>query len=186
MHTSFAEMRKVRRPNHLGGIDYSRLTFSFLFFSFLFLGPGCFIRIKEHMRKHITKEKTRMYRKASNRVQKELGRVFEANRKELTESSHNIVAEMQKDFELILSNSEVLEASEVARDHIRGVLQGVDARFGSILAGKLVEVGPAQPHVAEPQQLVGVSMADVDTVPGGAAEAAEAVASAENVAMDTT
>lgn len=143
------------------------------------------MRIKDHMMQHVTKQKSAMYRRASKRVLKKLNGVFESNRKELTESAHNIVDKLQKDFEMILSNSEMLEASEVARDHIRGVLQGVDARFGSILFGELMEVDPAQPPVCEPQQLPDVSMVDVDTAPGEVAEAAEAIPSVEDVYMDT-
>jgi len=143
------------------------------------------VRIKDHMMQHVTKQKSAMYRRASKRVLKKLNGVFESNRKELTESAHNIVDKLQKDFEMILSNSEMLEASEVARDHIRGVLQGVDARFGSILFGELMEVDPAQPPVCEPQQLPDVSMVDVDTAPGEVAEAAEAIPSVEDVYMDT-
>lgn len=143
------------------------------------------MRIKDHMMQHVTKQKSAMYRKACKRVLKELHKVFESNRNELTDSAHTIIEDLQKDFEMILSNSEMLEASEIARDHIRGVLQGVDARFGSILSGELMEVEPVQPPVTEPQQLPDVGMADIDSTPSEVVEAAEAVPSVEDVAMGT-
>jgi hypothetical protein len=149
------------------------------------LGGGCFARIKDIMQRNVVKHKNAMYRRASKRVLNELNKIFESNSKEMADSAHTIVEGLQKDFEMILINSEMIEASEVARDHIRGILQGVDARFGSILSGELMEVNPAQPPVCEPQQLPDVSMADVDTAPGEVTEAAEAIPSVEDVYMDT-
>ncbi|KAH8752581.1 hypothetical protein F5883DRAFT_651485 [Diaporthe sp. PMI_573] len=148
-------------------------------------GGGCFARIKDIMQRNVVKHKNAMYRRASKRVLNELNKIFESNSKEMADSAHTIVEGLQKDFEMILINSEMIEASEVARDHIRGILQGVDARFGSILSGELMEVNPAQPPVCEPQQLPDVSMADVDTAPGEVTEAAEAIPSVEDVYMDT-
>lgn len=129
-----------------------------------------------------------MYRKATKRVLKELMDMFETNRQEMEDSTHTIITGLQKDFEMILSNSEMLEASEVARDHIRGVLQGVDARFVSILSGEPMEVNTVQPPVCQPQQPPDMSMAGVEAAPGEAAEtvATETVPLVEGVAMDTT
>lgn len=136
---------------------------------------------------HIDKQKNAMYRKASKRVLEVLRDMFETNRLEMEESTHTIVTGLQKDFEMILSNSEMLEASEIARDHIRGVLQGVDARFGPILYTEPMEIDLAQPPVCEPQQLPEMSMADAEPAPGEAAQtvAAETVPFNEDVAMDT-
>lgn len=123
-----------------------------------------------------------MYRRASKRVLKEVNKIFESNGKEMMDSVDVIVVRLQKDFEMLLSNSEMIEASEVARDHIRGVLQGVDARFGSILSREPIEVDSAQPPACEPQQLPDVSMTDAETASG---EVIEAVPSVEVVATDT-
>lgn len=123
-----------------------------------------------------------MYRKASKRVLKELTKIFESNRKEMVDSAHGIVASLQQDFEMILSNSEMLEASEVARDHVRGILESVDSRFGSILCSGPMEVDPAQPLECEPQQLADASMADDGATPR---DAVEAIPIDEDVAMDT-
>ncbi|KAI7787974.1 tat pathway signal sequence [Diaporthe eres] len=146
-------------------------------------GPGCFLRIKSLMLQRINKHKSALYRKASKRVLKELNKIFESNRKELTDSVHTVVAGLQTDFEMILSNSEMLEASEVARDHIRSVLEGVDARFGAVLGSEPMEVDPAQPPECEPQQLADASMADVGAT---TSEAIEAGPMGEAGEMDTT
>lgn len=131
---------------------------------------------------HINKQRNAIYRKASKRVLKALMDMFETNRQEMEDSTHTIVTGLQKDFEMILSNSEMLEASEVARDHIRGVLQGVDARFGSILGGEPMEVDPAQPPVCKPQHLPEMNTVDAELAPG---DAAETVPVNEDVPMDT-
>lgn len=141
------------------------------------------MRIKALMHQHVNKKKSLMYRKASKRVSKELNKVFESNRKEMTDSIHTIVAELQNDFENILCNSEMLEVSEVARDHIRGVLEGVDERFGAVLGVEPMEVDAVQPPEYETQQLPDASMADVGDAPG---EAIEAGPTGDAGAMDTT
>lgn len=123
------------------------------------------------MLQHINKQKSSMYRRASKRALKDLNNSFESNCKEMTDSAHAIVAALQKDFEMILNNSEMLEASEVARDHIRSVLEGVDTRFGTILGIEPMEVDPAQPRECESQQLADASMADVGATPGEPVEA---------------
>lgn len=144
---------------------------------------------------HVNKKKSAMYRKASKRVLKELNKVFESQRKEMTDSAHTIVTGLQKDFEMILSNSEMLEASEVAREHMRGVLEEVDARFLTILGGEPTEVDTTQPLKSEPQQLPDVSMADVGATPGenlgeaadgNPGEAADAGPMGESGATETT
>lgn len=138
------------------------------------------------MMQHVNKQKMGIYRKASKRVLKELNKVFESNREELTDSAHTIIEGLQKNFEMILRNSEMLEASEVVRDHIRGILQGVDARFGSILSGSggPMEVDSAQPLAYEPQQLPDVSVTDAEPASLEAKEAAPS-GQGEDVAMDT-
>lgn len=123
-----------------------------------------------------------MYRKASKRVLKDLNKAFESNRREMAESAHTIVAALQKDFEMILSNCEMLEVSEVARDHIRKVMEGVDTRFADILGNEPMKVDPTEPAECEHQKREDVSMAAVDAPP---AEAAEAVPVSEARAIDT-
>lgn len=123
----------------------------------------------------VNKQKNAMYRKAGKRVLRELNKGFESKRKEMADAVRTTVAELQKDFEMILSNSEMLEVSEVARDHVRGILEGVDERFGAILGSEPMEVDP-------PQQLPDASMADVGTNPD---EAVEAGVPGEAVDMDT-
>ncbi|KAG8156694.1 hypothetical protein KVR01_013485 [Diaporthe batatas] len=145
-------------------------------------GPGCFQRIKDIMQRNVAKNKNAIYRRASKRVLKEVNKIFESNGKEMMDSVATIVERLQKDFEMLLSNSTMIEASEVARDHIRDVLQGVDTRFGSILSGEPMEVDSAQPPACEPQQLPNGGMTDVEPASGGATEAAP---SGEDVALDT-
>lgn len=122
------------------------------------------------MQRNIAKNKNAMYRRASNRVLEEVKKIFESNGKEMTDSADVIVERLQKDFEMLLSNSEMIEASEVARDHIRGILQAVDARFGSILSGEPMEVDSAQPPACEPASGVAAEAArNVEHVATGTA-----------------
>lgn len=134
------------------------------------------------MMNHINKQRNAIYRKASKWVLKVLMDMFETNRQEMEDSTYTIVMGLQKDFEMILSNSEMLEASKVAWDHICGVLQGVDAQFGSILGGELMEVDPAQPPVCKPQHLPEINIVNAELTPG---DVAETVPVNEDVPMDT-
>lgn len=139
--------------------------------------------MKTHMANHVQKNKTVIYRKSTNRVMDELKKIFEKNRKELQKEAHDIVDRLEADFRIVISSSEMIEASEVAREHIRGVLCTVDKQFKEIEDAEPVEVAPSQPPEREPQQLADVSMADVGAIPG---EAVEAGLTGEAGDMDTT
>lgn len=139
--------------------------------------------MKTHMANHIQKNKTTLYRKATNRVMDELKKIFEKNRKELQKEAHEIVDRLEADYRIVICSSEMIEASEVAREHIRSVLCKVDAQFKEIEGPEPMEVAPAQPPEREPQQLADVSMADAGADPG---EAVEAGPPGEAGDMDTT
>ncbi|ROW14908.1 hypothetical protein VPNG_03302 [Cytospora leucostoma] len=106
-------------------------------------GRGCFLRMKEHMMKHVSKNKSSIYRKASQHVMKDLEKLFETNRKEMEETVHYIVDVLEGDFRTIISSSEMIEASAVARDHIRGVLCEVDSQFEKVLCMEQTATDPA-------------------------------------------
>ncbi|KAK7733744.1 hypothetical protein SLS63_004529 [Diaporthe eres] len=146
-------------------------------------GKGCFLRMKAHMTSHVQKNKNAIYRNATKRVMAELKKIFESNRKELQDRAHEIVDRLEGDFRIVISSSEMIEASEVAREHIRSVLCKVDAQFKEPEDPEPMEVAPVQPPEREPQQLADVSMADVGATPG---EAVEAGPTGEAGEMDTT
>lgn len=139
--------------------------------------------MKSHMTSYIQKNKYQIYRKATNRVMDELKKIFESNREELQKKAHDIVDRLEGDFRIVISSSEMIEASEVAREHIHGVLCKVDAQFKELEDSEPTEVAPVQPPEREPQQLADVSMADVGATPG---EAVEAGPTGEAGEMDTT
>lgn len=139
--------------------------------------------MKAHMTSHIQKNKNVIYRKATNRVMDELKKIFEKNRKELEKEAHDIVDRLEADYRIVICSSEMIEASEVAREHIRSVLCKVDAQFKELEDPEPMEVAPVQPPEREPQQLADMSMADVGATPS---EAVEAGPTGEAGEMDTT
>lgn len=139
--------------------------------------------MKAHMATHTQKNKTQIYRKATNKVMEEVKKIFETNRKELQKEAHNIVDRLEKDYALVISSSEMIEASEVAREHIRSVLLKVDKQFKEIECPEPMEIDTAQPSEGEPQLLPDTSMADVGASPG---EAVEAGPTGEAGTVDTT
>lgn len=139
--------------------------------------------MKAHMATHIQKNKMQIYRKATNKVMEEVKKIFETNRKELQKEAHNVVDRLEKDYGIVISSSEMIEASEVAREHIRGALVHVDSQFKEIEGPESMVVGNAQHPESETQQLPDTSMADVGASPG---EAGEAGPTGEAGAMDTT
>lgn len=100
--------------------------------------------MKEHMMRHASRNKSNIYRKASQRVMKDLDKLFEANRQEMEETAHYLVDVLEGDFRTIISSSEMIEASAVARDHIRGVLYEVDSQFEKVLCAEQAATDPAQ------------------------------------------
>lgn len=117
--------------------------------------------MKERMNKYVQKNKYQLYRKATNRVMEELKKIFESNRKQLEKEAHDIVDRLEADFRTVISSSEMIEASEVAREHIRSVLRKVDAQFEELSREEPIEVEAAKPPESEPQQLPDASMTDV-------------------------
>ncbi|KUI65367.1 Nuclear GTPase SLIP-GC [Cytospora mali] len=109
-------------------------------------GPGCFLHIKEHMLNHVRKSKSTIYRKANHRVMKELDKLLESNSKEVEETAHSLVKQVEADYRTIISSSEMIEASEVARDYIRGVLYEVDSQFEKVLCMEQMDVDPSQSY----------------------------------------
>lgn len=138
--------------------------------------------MKAHMAKHMQKNKTAIYRKATSRVMDEVKKIFESNSKQLEKEAHGIVDRLEADFRTVISSSEMIEASEVAREHIRSVLLKVDKQFKEIECPEPMEIDTAKPPESEPQQLTDTSMADVGASPG---EAVEAAPTGEAGAMDT-
>lgn len=112
----------------------------------------------------------------------EIKKAFENNRKELKETSHEIVSLLTADFQIVISSSEMLEASEVAREHIRGVLHKVDARFEALLCTEPMDLDSIQPADAVPQQSSIAGNADVGDTTG---ELVETDSTAELGAKDT-
>lgn len=100
--------------------------------------------MKEIMGNSVKKNKNAIYRKASQRVSRELDKLFESNRKELEKAAHYLVDGLEGNFRMIISSPEIIEASEVARDHIRGVLYDVDSQFEKVLGMGQMDVDPAQ------------------------------------------
>lgn len=139
--------------------------------------------MKAHMAKHMQKNKTAIYRKATSRVMDEVKKIFESNSKQLEKEAHDIVDRLEADFRTVISSSEMIEASEVAREHIRSVILKVDKQFKEIECPEPMEIDAAQPPESEPQQLPVTSMADVGASDG---EAIEAGPTGEAGAMDTT
>lgn len=139
--------------------------------------------MKAHMANHVHKNKTAIYRKATNKVMEEVKKIFESNRKELEKEAHNIVDRLEKDYGIVISSSEMIEASEVAREHIRGALVHVDTQFKEIEGPDSMEVDTALHPQSETQQLPIANMADVGASPG---EAVEAGPTGEAEAVDTT
>lgn len=139
--------------------------------------------MKAHMATHILKNKMQIYRKATNKVMEEVKKIFETNRKELQKEAHNVVDRLEKDYGIVISSSEMIEASEVAREHIRGALVHVDSQFKEIEGPELMAVDSVQHPESETQQLPDTSMADVGASPG---EANEAGPAGEAGAMDAT
>ncbi|KUI59553.1 Nuclear GTPase SLIP-GC [Cytospora mali] len=107
-------------------------------------GPGCFLHIKEHMLIHVRKSKSTIYRKANHRVMKELDKLLESNSKEIEETAHSLVKQVEADYRTIISSSEMIEASEVVRDHVLGVLYEVDSQFEKVLCMEQMDVDPSQ------------------------------------------
>lgn len=139
--------------------------------------------MKDHMDAHVRKNKNAIYRKANNRVIEELKKIFETNRKELQEEAHDIVDRLETDYGIVVSSSQMIEASLVAREHIQGVLRTVDAQFKELEGPELMQVAVAQPPEYEPQQLQDVDMVDLGATPD---EIVEAVPVGDTGAMDTT
>ncbi|KAK7740576.1 hypothetical protein SLS53_005421 [Cytospora paraplurivora] len=133
-------------------------------------GKGCFLRMKECMMKHVSKNKSSIYRKASQHVTKDLERLFESNRKEMEETVHYIVDVLEGDFRTIISSSEMIEASAVARDHIRGVLYEVDSQFEKVLCMEHSVADPAHTSQDVSQDMPAVAVASdapqIDTSEG--------------------
>lgn len=111
------------------------------------------------MGKHIGKNKSAIYRKASQRVIRDLDKLFEFIRKEMNEAAHYLVDGLEGNFRMIISGSEIIEASEVARDHIRDVLYEVDSHFEKVLCMDQMDVDPAQSSQAMPQTASAVPVA---------------------------
>ncbi|ROW12852.1 hypothetical protein VMCG_00483 [Cytospora schulzeri] len=121
-------------------------------------GRGCFQRIKEIMTMHVDKNKRIIYRKASQRVTRDLDKLFESNRKEMEEGAHSIVDDLEADYRQVISNSEMIEASVVARDHIRGVLYEVDSQFEKVLCMDQMDFDHAQSSRTMPQTASAISV----------------------------
>lgn len=122
--------------------------------------------MKEHMATHVRKNKSPIYRKATNQVMNELKKIFESNRKELQKEANHMIDRLEKDYRIVIASSEMIEASQVAREHIRSVLVEVDAQFKEVDCPEPMEVDTAQPPEGEPQQLPDASMAGVGVTPG--------------------
>lgn len=143
--------------------------------------------MKEHMASHVKKNKSPIYRKATNHVMNELKKIFESNRKELQKEAHHMVDRLEKDYRIVIASSEMIEASQVAREHIRSVLVEVDSQFKEVDCPEPMEVGTAQPPESVPQQLPDASMADVGETPGEIpGEAVNAGPTGEAGATETT
>lgn len=123
---------------------------------------------------HIRKNKSTIYRKASQRVIKDLDRFFESKRKKMKKAAHYLVDVLVGDYRTIILSSEMLEASEMAREHIHGVLYEVDSQYDKVLCMEHMNVDSAQ--LSQPDT---VTAAAVPTTPG----APETDAS-EGMAMD--
>lgn len=108
---------------------------------------------------HIQKNKSAIYQKASRRVIRDLDKLFESNRKEMEKSAHYLVDGLENDFRMIISSSEMIEESEVAREHIRGVLYEVDSKFEKILCMDRMDVDTAQSSQNMPQTVSAVPVA---------------------------
>lgn len=139
--------------------------------------------MKAHMAKHMQKNKTAIYRKATTRVMDEVKKIFDLNCKELEREAHDIVDRLEADFRVVISSSEMIEASEVARQHIRSVLLKVDKQFEEVDWPEPIEIDTAQPPESEPQQLPDASVADVGATPS---EVVETGPTGEAGDMDTT
>lgn len=100
-----------------------------------------------------------MYRKASQRVIRDLDKLFESNRKEMVKATHYLVDGLEGNFHMIISSSEMIEASEVARDHIRGVLYEIDPKFEKVLCMDQMDFDPVQSSQAMDQTISAISVA---------------------------
>lgn len=114
-------------------------------------GQGCFRRMREIMGNHIRENKNNIYRKASQRVKRNLDRLFETNRKNMDKAARYLVDGLENNFRMVISSSEMIDASDVARDHIRGVLHEIDSQFEKVLCMDQMDVDPAKPSQAIPQ-----------------------------------
>ncbi|KAK2605099.1 hypothetical protein N8I77_007970 [Diaporthe amygdali] len=145
-------------------------------------GQGCFLRMKGHMLNHVQEGRNAIYGQANARVIEDLKKIFEANRKELEDTAHNIVENLETDFRSIISNSKKIQAAEMAQAHVRGVLDEADARFEALMSIEPTYVNHVQDAESDSHQLSSASMGDVviDTD-----EASEAGTTVDAGAMDT-
>ncbi|KAL1880627.1 hypothetical protein Daus18300_001238 [Diaporthe australafricana] len=145
-------------------------------------GEGCFMRMKTHMSTHIHKKKDAIYREATNRVMSELKGILQANRNQLVMKAHNIIDLLEADFKTVISSTAKVEATEVARGHIRAILQNVDVQFEELLCTEPMDVDSVQLTDAVPQQSSIMGNAGVGDTTG---ELVETGSMAEPGAMDT-
>ena len=95
--------------------------------------------MKDHMRKHTSKNKHSIYRKTSKRVMKSLDGIFESSRSKMDETVHRLVDFLEGDFRTVILSSKMLEVSEVAevardpiRERIRVILYEIESQFEEI------------------------------------------------------
>ncbi|KAI3400969.1 hypothetical protein diail_1177 [Diaporthe ilicicola] len=118
-------------------------------------GEGCFMRMKEHMSKHVHNKKGGIYRGATNRVMSELREIFKANREQLQMASNKIIDLLVADFQTVISCTVKIEASQVARGQINTILQKVDGQFEALSStetSEIFDLAHALPLESNPQQ----------------------------------
>ncbi|KAJ9154757.1 Nuclear GTPase SLIP-GC [Pleurostoma richardsiae] len=96
-------------------------------------GKGCFLNMKKIMENYVEKVRTKLYRNAAAKVRTELERGFRDVGSDATAKLREIVSTMGKDYKSVILGSEIIEASHMARDHIRQLLPTVDSRFRDVL-----------------------------------------------------
>ena len=102
-------------------------------------GPGTYKRMKEHMTNYVDRERHQMFHATAGTLQKHLDQMCKALQESMETEAYGIYLQIHRDYVRVIggevsSQPAVVQSKQESelRAEVKGILEGVDARFESI------------------------------------------------------
>lgn len=109
------------------------------------VGPGTYMRMKEHMAQHVSTNRTKMFQDACNAVRDQLQQMSARIRVQLAERTDSVYSTVKRDYLMVLGNLGAADASQSPaelrlREDVADVLESGEEIFRRIVENEEVDV----------------------------------------------